>query len=320
MTTQWLGGGLMIALAAVLWLVYLLPSWFKSRQYLATERNAVRLQQTLRILAETAEVPDEVRIEANAKSVLEQQRLLRQVEVDATPAAVRVADRLRRSRAITAAVLALSIAIAVLGGMQAVYTGAWIFLAGGAVASVICVMVLVRLAKASRGLRIPLPAEFTAPAFVDHAEGEQFDDETDGDASPEVADAGGWTPVPLPSPLYLRRAVLRPIEIETGDDEADDADADLDADATDTESSEGIAAEAHRASLLRAAAEAEQALRERMRAEEQSVVRLPVAAAASGAPSAQGGPVPSRFARMGIVGEVPSELNLDEVLARRRAG
>ena len=48
------GGGLMLAIAATLWLAYLEPNWFKRREYLATERNAVRLQQTLRILAESA--------------------------------------------------------------------------------------------------------------------------------------------------------------------------------------------------------------------------------------------------------------------------
>ena len=49
-----LGGGIMLAIAAVLWLVYLLPTWLRRREYLATERNAVRLQQTIRVLAETA--------------------------------------------------------------------------------------------------------------------------------------------------------------------------------------------------------------------------------------------------------------------------
>ncbi|RFA09925.1 hypothetical protein B7R54_12475 [Subtercola boreus] len=77
MTTDWLGGGLIVALAAVLWLIYLLPTWFRRNEFLSTERNVVRLQQTLRILAETSEVPDEVHVEANARSVAEQQRVLK---------------------------------------------------------------------------------------------------------------------------------------------------------------------------------------------------------------------------------------------------
>ena len=55
------GGGLMLAVAAALWMVYLIPNWLKRREYLATERNAVRLQQTIRVLSETAEVPEHVR-------------------------------------------------------------------------------------------------------------------------------------------------------------------------------------------------------------------------------------------------------------------
>ncbi|MCU1577414.1 MAG: rane protein [Leifsonia sp.] len=75
-----LGGGVVVVIAAALWLVYLLPTWLRRREYLATELNAVRLQQTLRILAETSELPDEVRVEANARTVAEHQRILRKAE------------------------------------------------------------------------------------------------------------------------------------------------------------------------------------------------------------------------------------------------
>jgi len=67
----------MLALAAGLWLVYLVPSWLRRNEYLATERNALRLQQTLRIMAESAEIPAAVRAEADARSVLEQQKALK---------------------------------------------------------------------------------------------------------------------------------------------------------------------------------------------------------------------------------------------------
>lgn len=70
----------MVAIAAVLWLAYLIPVWLRRREYIATERNAVRLQQTLRILAETSELPDEVRMEATARTVAEQQKVLRRAE------------------------------------------------------------------------------------------------------------------------------------------------------------------------------------------------------------------------------------------------
>ena len=72
-----IGSGIMLALAAGLWLVYLVPTWLRRNEYLATERNALRLQQTLRVLAETAEMPEPLRAEASARSVAEHQRALK---------------------------------------------------------------------------------------------------------------------------------------------------------------------------------------------------------------------------------------------------
>ncbi|MCD5346464.1 hypothetical protein [Agromyces sp. S2-1-8] len=82
-----IGGGILIAVAAALWIAYLLPSWLRRRQYLATERNAVRLQQTLRILAETAETPEPIVVEATAREVATQQRILHEHEETARLAA-----------------------------------------------------------------------------------------------------------------------------------------------------------------------------------------------------------------------------------------
>lgn len=74
---------MLVAVAATLWIAYLLPSWLRRRQYLATERNAVRLQQTLRILAETAEAPEEVRTGVTAREVAAQERILHEHELAA---------------------------------------------------------------------------------------------------------------------------------------------------------------------------------------------------------------------------------------------
>ncbi|QKJ18883.1 large exoprotein [Microbacterium hominis] len=74
---QVLGGGVIVLVAALLWLVYLLPSWYSRRQFDAAERNAVRLNQALRVLAETSETPEEVRLELTARTALAQQRLAR---------------------------------------------------------------------------------------------------------------------------------------------------------------------------------------------------------------------------------------------------
>lgn len=82
MGEQVLGGGVIVLVAVLLWLVYLLPSWHSRHQYQAAERNAVRLSQALRVLAETSETPNEVRLELNARTALAQQRLARRVQAE----------------------------------------------------------------------------------------------------------------------------------------------------------------------------------------------------------------------------------------------
>ncbi|WP_438352376.1 large exoprotein [Microbacterium sp. CJ88] len=98
-----LGGGVIVLVAVLLWLVYLLPSWHQRRQYDAAERNAVRLNQALRILAETSETPGEVRLELNARTAMAQQRLARQAIAEREQVALEEArvdlERARRERA-----------------------------------------------------------------------------------------------------------------------------------------------------------------------------------------------------------------------------
>lgn len=88
MDGQVLGGGVIVLVAVLLWLVYLLPSWYSRRQYDAAERNAVRLNQALRVLAETSETPQEVRLELNARTAMAQQRLARQAMAQRESAAL----------------------------------------------------------------------------------------------------------------------------------------------------------------------------------------------------------------------------------------
>ncbi|MEV8023737.1 large exoprotein [Microbacterium sp. GbtcB3] len=82
MGEQVMGGGVIVLVAVLLWLLYLLPSWHSRHQYQAAERNAVRLNQALRVLAETSETPGEVRLELNARTALAQQRLARRVQAE----------------------------------------------------------------------------------------------------------------------------------------------------------------------------------------------------------------------------------------------
>ena len=226
------GGGLVVLLVAALWLVYLVPTWHRRRQYLATERNAVRLQQTLRILAQTAEVPEQVRIEANAKSVAVAQRVLaaeeakrqairraheaaRQREVTRELAAaqpvLRAADRdpvlaarrLRRSRLVATLVLVASGALVVLGLTDLAST--WVALVAGLLFGAGSVAVLGQLAAVSAARARRQAEQRQAPEaqpFRDFAEG---DEASAGGAGEAEQESRTWTPVPVPKPLYLRR-------------------------------------------------------------------------------------------------------------------
>lgn len=77
---QVLGGGVIVLVAVLLWLVYLLPSWQSRHRFTSAERNAVRLGQALRVLAETSETPHEVRLELTTRTAHQQQKLARQVQ------------------------------------------------------------------------------------------------------------------------------------------------------------------------------------------------------------------------------------------------
>lgn len=76
MNGQTLGGGVLLAIGAVLWAVYFLPIWTKRRQFSVAQKNALRIHRTLRILAETSEIPNEVRVEATARQALAHERML----------------------------------------------------------------------------------------------------------------------------------------------------------------------------------------------------------------------------------------------------
>ncbi len=89
-----LGGGTLIGVFAALWVIYFLPQWIRRRQFHATEQNALRLQRTYRVLAESAEQPVEVRAETAARDAAAQERVLR---------SARAAEAARRRREVAAA-------------------------------------------------------------------------------------------------------------------------------------------------------------------------------------------------------------------------
>jgi hypothetical protein len=183
------GGGIMLAIAAALWLVYLVPNWSKRREYLATEMNAVRLQQTIRVLAQTAEAP---RVAPSGPVAVGRPVTLPHGEVS-RPIAGR---RLRRTRAFTsllllAALIAAGVQISFMVSSGAAVSS-WLVLAGTTIVAWSSLAMLASIARVARSRRsaVARPARRTSLA-ADH---ELIEEQLTG-----------WTPVPLPKPLYLGR-------------------------------------------------------------------------------------------------------------------
>ncbi len=222
---QVLGGGVIVLVAVVLWLVYLLPSWHSRHQYDAAERNAVRLNQALRVLAETSETPQEVRLELNARTALAQQKLARralaerediarraqqerdQAELERQRAdlerarreraAVRETPESRRGRArrrariLVCTVAAVALALAGWGAWDVVRTGSQVVLWSAFGLAAVCAVLLVRMARVS--------SRRTARDYVDRVfttEPAQVQDV----ALPHDR-AVTWSPRELPRPL-----------------------------------------------------------------------------------------------------------------------
>ena len=238
-----LGGGLMFAAAAGLWLVYLMPTWFKRREYLATERNAVRLQQTLRVLAETAEVPAIVRADTSGRSIAAQERALREqnrraeaIARSRTAHAARTAGkravsdlaaplaeptvaiaqaqaralttrRLRRTRLgaslfslVALVVVVVQLALVVGSGVTVAALGVLGF---SSIGLVIGVAALARLATVAKRRSAPN----AAPLVVRAGLRSRMADFAPLAAPVAPTAPAEWTPVPVPKPLYLSRAV-----------------------------------------------------------------------------------------------------------------
>lgn len=101
-----LNGGALIAVVAALWLLYLLPAWLQRRRHIVTERQAVRVQQALRVISETSdEGKDLVEAELTAHKVAiiarearRQRRLALKAERDRVKVVTREQLRVERLR------------------------------------------------------------------------------------------------------------------------------------------------------------------------------------------------------------------------------
>jgi len=287
---DFLGGGLVFAIAAVLWLAYLVPTWLRRRHFDATEKNAVRLQQTIRALVETGGAPsDVIQAEASARGVLEQQKVLRKAEAEARAQLRKAAaaemgfderaahDRHRRrtQRAIAAIVLFVAVVAFVLGITLITMGGSSLLLWISAAVAVADLLVIRALAQAGRPKRVAAPAH--TQEFIDYGYAQ--------------APSRQWTPTPLPRPLHLSTGSMAAATVS-----------------------------AQRAAEQLRLAGAEEAL----------IARVQAMGAGQPAPARTATPVPtapvapaasSRFAAMGIVESEETEaIDLDAALRRRRVG
>ena len=208
---QVLGGGVIVLVAVLLWLVYLLPSWHSRRQFDASERNAVRLNQALRVLAETSETPEEVRLELNARTALAQQKLARRALLEREQAALegsrmeleqaraeRLASRSaplarrararRRARLVITTLGLIAVGVAVWGGFDVVATGSQVLLWTGVAGGVLALLAVRRMARVTaRSVTKTMDAAPSAPARLQDV--------------PLAGDRRSWEPRDLPRPL-----------------------------------------------------------------------------------------------------------------------
>ena len=215
------GTAIMVAIAAALWFAYFLPTWMRRREYLDTERTATRLQQTLRVMAETAELPDHVRVELSSRDAARHERLLRAeqraLELEAkaisglrrdASADVRLGrrvtvDKLRRRRAhrlASALMVAATIVIVVqlwLVGTGAAGAGSWLVFALGALLGMVGIGV--RRGLDARGVRQASVASPRAASSVTQS-------------AVSAPRERAWTPIPVPAPLYLSHPEAQPVQ------------------------------------------------------------------------------------------------------------
>lgn len=311
-----LGGGIMVVLAAGLWLVYLMPTWFKRREFAASERTELRRQLALRTLQQTSpepakpsvmerveeivssgQVTDHVRLaEAIARSRQAQaarvkgRKLVEEASapVQAATTKARVARRLRRTRALATLLLLAAVITVLVQATLMVATGiaptAWAVLGFSAVVGVVSVAALGRLATMARR-RAVVPVSRESQPLVEYFV------EPVADVIHE-AEITSWTPVAVPKPQYLTRASAAPAVL-------DDAVAILKAEA----------------------AVAELALREAQHATMPIFASTPeIVSVGETAARAAGATGRSRWASMGVIEPVSVEsTDLDDILRRRRA-
>jgi len=283
-----LSGGVIVLVAMLLWVLYFLPSWRGRHQYESAERNAVRLNQALRILAETSETPQEVRLELTARTALAQQRLAKRVQAERESAelmklreelaavradpVVRQARARRRVRLSATSALILGLAVIGIGVWQLVSGGASLTIWAGGAVSVAAALVLQRMASVSR--RAVRPVVQSTAVVSKRAVSELHDQ---GRAQ--------WTPRALPQPMVA---------------------------VAGSRAQAAQAANEARVAAVQAAREAELRQRAQEMAQPAPTELVPVAAESKS--------VESPYTAMGYVDDAEIEAHVRQLLHRRAAG
>jgi hypothetical protein len=296
--TDFLGGGLVFAIAAVLWIAYLIPSWLRRRNFMATEHNTARLQQTIRVLVESEDAPEIVRADVSSRGVHEQHKALRDAESKArvavqaeflarTQAArdplevAALAKHRRRTQRLIAFIILLVSVLATAAGITLVgYTESPILLYVGLGSFMVSLV----------GLRILAAKPRTARQESARSVSSEFIDFAPLNSAPSRL----WTPAPLPRPLHLEPGSLARATVDSAD----------------------------MATRLRQAAQ-EEALRDRLeRAAAINRERHIAHKSQTAVPVQVSSPVGSDvFAELEKLGQQPTEtINLDELYRRRAVG
>jgi hypothetical protein len=167
--------------------MYLVPLWLKRSEYYATERNAARLGQTLRLLATTSEASHELTAELRARSIAKKEReAQRQLRIMSSPT-LTLQERRRRTKQIFSLTLVLGLVSA-----STAFLAAWpleVIWASSTVATV-SFAVLSKLNRVTK--TAATHARLSTAGAVD---------------TPQSSNPRAWTPTPLPEPLTTNTPV-----------------------------------------------------------------------------------------------------------------
>lgn len=287
MNGEFLSGGLVFAVGAVLWVAYLIPSWLRRRHFNETEANTVRLQHTVSAMTAAGLDSSHLRqAEATARAVHEQKKALHRAEraskklartsaqaaLSPEQRALMAKHRRRSQRQAAFVVLLASLATLAAGIAYVVYVGDMLIATLGGAATLVTLVVMSAL---SGPAKVAVSQPLRQPVTV-YDQGSQTTIAT-----------RAWTPQTLP----------RPLQQSPG-------------------SASAAVLAAQQASDERRRAIAEQAYIAKI-----SAPRRVEPTVAPSRPAEQPAKAPSRFAGLGIVEDADTgAFDLDSALKRRRVG